>query len=112
MSDVIFTILDCYSITGLGVIPVGSVTKGTLFLGMSTTINGEVLTVKSIEQNHKQLPSATIGASIGVSFSGNTKVLKNMKGMEITFSSSTVNPDTVKTNVTKPQGLFSKFFGR
>jgi GTPase len=112
MNEAVFYIEQCYSVTGIGTIPVGKVTRGVLAIDMQASINGEVIVLKSIEKNHTQHETANVGESVGLSFKGNTKVLKNMKGQEIIFSSEGAVRNTVTTQSEKPKGFLSKFFGR
>jgi translation elongation factor EF-1alpha len=79
-------IQDVYSITGIGVVPVGKVTQGTFKVGMKCNINGKILTVKTIEMHHQQLKEVGSGSNIGFSLGTSDKnLLESVKGQELEF---------------------------
>ncbi len=60
-------IQDVYSITGIGVVPVGRVETGVLKPGMKVSFQpaDKVGEVKSIEMHHEQIPEALPGDNVG-----------------------------------------------
>lgn len=96
-----FFLQDIYTITGIGLVPVGRVEDGILRVGMKSNIGGKIFEVRSIEMNHKQLKEANPGDNIGINVRltsdngffkkifGNTNeeynILKNYKGKSIEF---------------------------
>lgn len=109
---------DVYKIAGIGPIPVGKVTSGTLKVGMKLNLQGNVVTLKTIEMHHNQLQQANEGDSIGLTLSGGDyDTFKSLTGQIIVFSDDgrkeTAIPMT--QNPTKPEGSFSfitKLFGK
>jgi elongation factor 1-alpha len=65
-------IQDVYSITGIGVVPVGRVETGVLKPGMKVSFQpaDKVGEIKSIEQHHEQLPQAEPGDNVGFNVRG------------------------------------------
>jgi len=62
----IFFIQDLYSITGIGVIPVGQVKSGTLKIGMKLKLNGKIMEIKSIEMHHNHIKEAKEGDNVAI----------------------------------------------
>ncbi len=78
---------DVFRISGLGVIPVGSVKSGVLRTGMKLNIAGRIMTVKSIEMHHRQVTEAHAGDNIGFSLeNGDYGLIKSACGQDVTFS--------------------------
>jgi len=65
-------IQDVYSITGIGVVPVGRVETGVLKPGMKVAFQpaDKVGEVKSIEMHHEQIPEALPGDNVGFNVRG------------------------------------------
>ncbi len=68
-------IQDVYSITGIGVVPVGRVETGVLKTNMAVVfepagVKGEI---KTVEMHHEQVPQAGPGDNVGFSVRGITK---------------------------------------
>jgi len=65
-------IQDVYSITGIGVVPVGRIETGTMKPGMKVSFqpSNKVGEVKSIEMHHEQLESAGPGDNVGFNVRG------------------------------------------
>jgi translation elongation factor EF-1alpha len=124
-------IQDVYSITGIGVVPVGNVTQGTFRIGMKCNINGTILTVKTIEMHHQQLKEVGAGSNIGFSLGSSDKnLLESVKNQELEFfdeneeqiklpivNNSQINQNTFNQNnnpgAIHPKGIFNfitKFF--
>lgn len=63
---------DCYSITGIGTVPVGKVVSGKLNVGDKVTFkpSGASGEVKSIEMHHEQVKKAMPGDNIGFNVRG------------------------------------------
>ena len=63
---------DAYSITGVGLVPVGRVETGTLKLNEKVIVmpSGATGEVKSIEMHHQQMQSAEVGDNIGFNLKG------------------------------------------
>ena len=86
MEAVIF-IQNVYKITGIGVIPVGTVKSGTLKVGMKMNINGKEMTIKTIEMHHQQFREAVSGDNVGLSLkNGDYSALKSVVGTEVVLS--------------------------
>ncbi|MBN1897050.1 MAG: translation elongation factor EF-1 subunit alpha [Candidatus Aenigmarchaeota archaeon] len=66
---------DVYSITGVGLVPVGRVETGVLKVGQKVAIepSGTIAEVKSMEMHHKPLEQATPGDNIGFNLKGVSK---------------------------------------
>ncbi len=77
-------VMDVFNIKGVGLIPVGKVLNGTISVGQTTTLNGKVAKIKSIEMHHQQLQVANIGDNVGICLEG---IEKNdvRKGMVLDF---------------------------
>ena len=104
-------IQDVYHITGIGVIPVGQIKKGTLKIGMQASLNGKVATIKTIEMHREQLQEAHEGDNVGLSLSGVGK-RDVSKGIEVIFSDEGALVAQTKPEPIRPKGFFSKLFGR
>ncbi len=65
-------IQDAYSITGVGVVPVGRVDSGLLKPGMQLIFqpSGATGEVKTVEMHHEQLPQAEPGDNVGINIRG------------------------------------------
>nr|AIF11226.1 elongation factor 1-alpha [uncultured marine group II/III euryarchaeote KM3_51_D01] len=65
-------IQDAYSITGVGVVPVGRVESGLLKPGMKLVFqpSGATGEVKTVEMHHEQLPQAEPGDNVGINVRG------------------------------------------
>jgi len=63
-------VMAVFNIKGVGLIPVGRVLSGTISVGQTTTINGKVARIKSIEMHHQQLQVANIGDNVGICLEG------------------------------------------
>ena len=65
-------IQDAYSITGVGVVPVGRVESGLLKPGMQLIFqpSGATGEVKTVEMHHEQLPQAEPGDNVGINVRG------------------------------------------
>ncbi len=65
-------IQDAYSITGVGVVPVGRVESGILKPGMKLIFqpSGATGEVKTVEMHHEQLPQAEPGDNVGINVRG------------------------------------------
>ncbi len=65
-------IQDAYSITGVGVVPVGRVETGLLKPGMKLLFqpSGATGEVKTVEMHHEQLPQAEPGDNVGINVRG------------------------------------------
>ncbi|MDP7260677.1 MAG: translation elongation factor EF-1 subunit alpha [archaeon] len=65
-------IQDAYSITGVGVVPVGRVESGLLKPGMQLIFqpSGATGEVKTVEMHHEQLPQAEPGDNVGINIRG------------------------------------------
>ena len=104
---------DVYSITGIGLVPVGTVTEGTLRLGMKCSVNGKIATVKSIEMNHSSLQSVDKGSNMGFNLRGVGKG-DISKGMELVFSDS--EPISSGSSIApikeEKKGFFQRIFER
>ena len=107
-------IQDVYNITGIGVVPVGAVKDGELRIGMKLTINGVVMTLKSIEMHHQSLQVAHVGDNIGFTLQGGNKNLLNqVKGKHVIFSDEVNETTNVASKpVEKKKGFFSFLFGK
>ncbi len=66
---------DVYSITGVGLVPVGRVETGVLKAGQKVAIepSGTIAEVKSMEMHHKPLEQAVPGDNIGFNLKGVSK---------------------------------------
>lgn len=60
-------IQDVYKIAGIGIVPVGKVEKGTIRVGMRTTLEGKTFEIKSIEIHHMQMTVVNQGDNVGIS---------------------------------------------
>ena len=86
-----FFVQDVYTITGVGVVPVGIVKDGKLEVGMKLNINDTIMTVKTIERTRESIQEAEEGDRVGFSISGaDFELAKALLGSanrtEITFS--------------------------
>ena len=95
-------IQDVYSITGIGVVPVGRVETGIIKVGDKVTampgragkgVHGEV---KTVEMHHEQMPQAGPGDNVGLSVRGFNK--KDVARGDVLGHAS--NPPTVASEFT------------
>jgi len=101
----VFFIQDVYNITGIGAIPVGNIKSGKLIVGMTVTINGKAMTLKSIEKNHTQFKEAHAGDNVGITLSdADYKTLKAVSRSDIIF----VGDDNMMVNEQKPEPIHPK----
>jgi elongation factor 1-alpha len=89
---------DVYSITGVGLVPVGRVETGVLKAGQKVAIepSGTVAEVKSMEMHHKPLEKAEPGDNIGFNLKGASK--KDIKKGDVL--GDLANPPTVAKEFT------------
>lgn len=102
-------IKDVFNITGIGAITTVELKQGILKKGMKLNVKERVMTVKTMEQNHKQLEEAKSG-TIGVLLqNADHKILKELKGSTVTFTAEgnirTQIP--LKSRPNHPKGAFS-----
>jgi len=107
-------IVDVYNISGIGAVPVGVVTEGTFRMGMTLNINGKVMTVKTIEMNHRGVMEANVNDKIGFSLeNGDVDSLNSVRGTEVQFEGEGIKVNQKKgQNPTKPKGFFGELFSR
>ena len=80
-------IQDVYTITGIGIVPVGQVKSGVFRVGMKSNIGGKVMEVKSIEMHHQQLTEANVGDNIGFNLkNGDKNLIQAVCRTEVEFS--------------------------
>jgi elongation factor 1-alpha len=91
-------IQDVYSITGIGVVPVGRVETGVLKPGMKISFQpaDKVGEVKSIEMHHEQMPEAVPGDNVGFNVRGVDK--KDLRRGDV--AGPVDNPPTVAKSFT------------
>ncbi|HDN01752.1 MAG TPA: elongation factor 1-alpha, partial [Candidatus Bathyarchaeota archaeon] len=91
-------IQDVYTITGVGVVPVGRVESGVLKPNTKIIVEpiGEIAEVKSIEMHHERLEQAVPGDNIGFNIKGIEK-RKLKRGMVVGYPD---NPPTVAKEFT------------
>jgi len=86
-------IIDVYNIAGIGCVPVGKVTEGTLRVGMTANINGKVMFLKTIEMNHRKVKEANVNDNIGFSLqNGDIDSLNSVRGTEVQFEGEGIIP--------------------
>jgi len=82
-----FLIEDLFKIGDSNIVPVGSIKRGVLSVGMKTEVMGKTMKVQSIEIKHKKVTEAQTGESIGIFLeNGDYDILKNYIKQEIIFS--------------------------
>jgi translation elongation factor EF-1alpha len=106
-------VADVYNITGVGPVVVGCVTEGLLLKGMKTSVSGKVMTIKSMEMQHKSLSQANVGDNLGMAFSGGDyNLLKSCKDKELIFSGEATESTAEKRDNSPKVGFFQSLFRR
>ncbi|NIO44487.1 MAG: hypothetical protein GTN36_02945 [Candidatus Aenigmarchaeota archaeon] len=104
-------IKDVFQMVGVGVVPVGIVTKGVLKQGMKTNIEGKIMTVKFIEKQHQQTKEAHEGEKIGFSLKNAKKsLLLKFREQEVTFYEYEDEIPIISKESEKEEGFFSSLF--
>lgn len=78
------------------VVPMGMVKEGILKVGMKSSIDKIIVTVKAIEMRAAKVQQATAGNTVAIFLDGDENALIKLMGQEITFSEETT-PAPTKT---------------
>ena len=89
--EAVVHINQVFSVPSVGPIPAGPVVSGTLKPGMSLTVGGTTMTVKSLQIDHNSVNEATAGQDVGIGFeNADAALLNGVKGTDVTFTDAPV----------------------
>ena len=80
----VFSVMDIYNITGVGMVIVGKVVSGSITKTMTSIVNGKQISIKTMEAHHKQIEQANAGESVGIAIQGEG-VSQIVKGITLEF---------------------------
>ena len=109
-----FFIQDVFRITGIGAVPFGNVTRGTLRAGMWLNIGGRSMRLKSMEMRHRKIQEARTGDNVGLVLeNADYNILKRHARQEVMLSGHGEGPGMqAPEGVGERKGIISRLLGR